>query len=106
MLGRHPLDDLERSLRIQVREYLQNMLIARRNPSAAGREERLKAVIHPELHDALVSAGASNAVIRNLTRIEQGAMPFEWLHESRWLKPSRPNCGIGYLRGWAHVPEA
>jgi SAM-dependent methyltransferase len=66
--------------------YRQNMFVATRNPSSAGTEERLRAVIHPEFLPDFVRGGADDAIAtaRNratamtLDDVENGKMPLRW----------------------------
>jgi SAM-dependent methyltransferase len=58
--------------------YRQNMFIATRNGVEAGKEPRLRAVIHPEFLDAFVAEGASVAVSQSIANAEQGAFRFSW----------------------------
>jgi SAM-dependent methyltransferase len=51
--------------------YRQNMFIARRSPSRASREPRIKTVIHPEMLGYM----QATATVR---KIEGGSMPAEW----------------------------
>jgi SAM-dependent methyltransferase len=60
--------------------YRQNMFTARRDPSNAGREPRLKGVIHPEF-DGIVRRFGEEINILNaslLSDIEQGRMRANW----------------------------
>jgi hypothetical protein len=60
--------------------YRQNIFWARRDPQNAGREPRLKAVIHPEFEGMIKNF---DAMIKNMNRyllddIDQGRMRFAW----------------------------
>ena len=57
--------------------YRQNMFVARRD-TAAGTEERLKAVVHPDFLEHLAFARASNAAAQRVKSVEDGAMPVAW----------------------------
>jgi SAM-dependent methyltransferase len=54
--------------------YRQNMFWARRDPSEAGHEPRLKSVIHPEMIEALNSI----IVAHRMDDIESGSRPMRW----------------------------
>lgn len=58
--------------------YRQNMFVARRDAMGAGKEERLRAVVHPEFLEHLVFAGASTAAMEKVKSLEDGAMPVGW----------------------------
>jgi SAM-dependent methyltransferase len=58
--------------------YRQNMFVATRHPSAAGTEERLLGVIHPDFLKDFVATGAVNAVAANLASVRNGTMPLSW----------------------------
>ncbi len=58
--------------------YRQNMFVAMRDPSVAGREPRLKAVLHPEFLPDFVAAGAHLAATANLEQVRRGMMPLRW----------------------------
>lgn len=72
--------------------YRQNMFVATRNPSAAGTEERLRPVIHPEFLADFVRDGADEAIaaVRNraaamtLDEVENGKMPLGWYAAGTW----------------------
>jgi SAM-dependent methyltransferase len=57
--------------------YRQNMFVARRD-AGAGTEERLKGVVHPDLIEHLVYAGAATAAMERVKSLEDGAMPVTW----------------------------
>jgi SAM-dependent methyltransferase len=61
--------------------YRQNMFVARRD-AAAGTEERLKAVIHPDLLQHLVFAEATSVATQRVKSVEDGAMPVAWYANS------------------------
>jgi len=61
--------------------YRQNMFVARRD-AAAGTEERLKAVIHPDFLQHLVFAEAVSVATQRVKSVEQGAMPVAWYANS------------------------
>ncbi len=54
--------------------YRQNLFVAVRDPAAAGKEERIKPVIHPRMYPFLVEKEFPVQV----QRIEQGSMPLSW----------------------------
>jgi hypothetical protein len=58
--------------------YRQNMFVAMRDAQGAGKEERLRAVVHPEFLEHLVFAGASTAAMEKVKSLEDGAMPVGW----------------------------
>ena len=58
--------------------YRQNMFVARRDAATAGKEERLKAVVHPDFLEHLVFAGASHVATERVKSLEDGAMPVGW----------------------------
>lgn len=58
--------------------YRQNMFVARRDASGAGKEERLRAVVHPEFLEHLVFAGVATAAKEKVRSLEDGAMPVGW----------------------------
>lgn len=51
--------------------YRQNMFVARRNPGDAGREPRIRAVIHPEMAPWIKGSGGHRFIAR-------GGMPLHW----------------------------
>lgn len=58
--------------------YRQNLLVASRAPDLAGKEPRLRAVVHPEIAELMVwAAGPSNFPI-HLKQIEEGRLPVGW----------------------------
>ena len=57
--------------------YRQNIFVATRD-AAAGTEERLKAVVHPDFLEHLVFAGATTAATQRVKSVEDGAMPVTW----------------------------
>lgn len=57
--------------------YRQNMFVARRD-AAAGTEERLKAVVHPDFLEHLAFARLSNVATQRAKSVEDGAMPVAW----------------------------
>jgi SAM-dependent methyltransferase len=61
--------------------YRQNMFVARRD-AAAGTEDRLKAVIHPDLLEHLVFAEAASVATQRVKSVEDGAMPVAWYANS------------------------
>ena len=54
------------------------MFVASRDDAGAGTEERLKAVVHPDLIEHLVFAGAATAAMERVKSLEDGAMPVSW----------------------------
>jgi hypothetical protein len=54
--------------------YRQNMFWARRDPAVAGREERIKSVIHPDLLNMM----SRPAVEEEMRRLEQGSQKIIW----------------------------
>ena len=58
--------------------YRQNMFVASRDGPGAGKEERLRAVVHPEFLEHLVFAGAATAAMEKVKSLEDGAMPVGW----------------------------
>lgn len=58
--------------------YRQNMFLATRDPQGAGREPRLKSVVHPEMVEYLASHARSLA----LRQIEDGEREFIWYWET------------------------
>ncbi len=58
--------------------YRQNMFVARRDARGAGREERLRAVIHPEFLEDLVFVGAATAAMEKVESLEARARPVRW----------------------------
>ena len=58
--------------------YRQNIFVANRDAPGAGKEERLRAVVHPEFLEHLVFAGASTATMEKVKSLEDGAMPVGW----------------------------
>ncbi len=65
--------------------YRQNMFIATREPERAGREERVRPVIHPELLSLLVHDEIASKTSAQLRDIEQGMMGVDW-HLSTTMK--------------------
>jgi SAM-dependent methyltransferase len=61
--------------------YRQNMFVARRDGDA-GREERLKAVVHPDLLEHLLFDEASNLARERMKSVQDGAMPASWYASS------------------------
>jgi SAM-dependent methyltransferase len=55
--------------------YRQNSFWARRDPDKAGREPRLKAVIHPDFRDLI---GMHRGIEEGRMGIEEGRMPISW----------------------------
>jgi len=58
--------------------YRQNIFIAKRNSSESGQEERIKAVVHPELLPVIEGDVKFKSYIERVKQIEDGAMPVEW----------------------------
>jgi len=58
--------------------YRQNLFVAERDGERAGREERLKSVVHPDFLPHLVFAGATSQVVERVRSLEEGAMPVAW----------------------------
>jgi SAM-dependent methyltransferase len=58
--------------------YRQNLFCARLDRSKAGREPRLRPVIHPEISDAM----CYSAISRKLEEVEAGGLPLKWYLES------------------------
>jgi len=58
--------------------YKQNMFIARRAPGEAGREPRLRAVVHPEMMPYIRADITSVTIGREAAGIAQGSMPAGW----------------------------
>jgi SAM-dependent methyltransferase len=61
--------------------YRQNMFVATRD-ARAGREERLRAVIHPDFLPHLVFAEAASVATQRVKSVEDGAMPVAWYASS------------------------
>jgi SAM-dependent methyltransferase len=62
--------------------YRQNMFIARRDKAGAGREERLKSVIHPDFLPHLAFASAASVISQRMADVANGSMPMGWYGSS------------------------
>ena len=58
--------------------YRQNLMLAKRNEGFASQEPRIFPVIHPEMHEAIVSNLHSKLRNREASRISDGGMPLSW----------------------------
>ncbi len=58
--------------------YRQNIFIAKRDPVAAGAEERIKAVIHPDLLPHISHGFIIKATSEKINQIENGVMSIKW----------------------------
>jgi SAM-dependent methyltransferase len=56
--------------------YRQNIFVARRDSSAAGREPRIKTVLHPEMLPSILSS--NDRFESHVKQIEQGSMSVMW----------------------------
>jgi SAM-dependent methyltransferase len=59
--------------------YRQNLFIAERNPVEAGKESRIRPVVHPDMLRALQSPAIRQDRSATLSRIENGEMPLRWI---------------------------
>jgi SAM-dependent methyltransferase len=58
--------------------YRQNMFIAQRNPTTAGKEDRIKSVIHPELLPLFELCTQIESRVECIQQIESGSMAIPW----------------------------
>ena len=69
--------------------YRQNIFVARRDRSKAGKEPRIRAPIYPDLLDSFASGFALARTLnrrhwRNKEQIEAGSMPARWYLTTPW----------------------
>ena len=65
--------------------YRQNLLVARRVPSVAGTEPRIKAVVHPEMQLLMKPAPRPVSFEKHVAQIEHGSMPAGWYLRTTFL---------------------
>lgn len=58
--------------------YRQNMFSARRDAARAGREPRIRSVVHPAMHQLVLTNDEPGSFAERLRRIEDGRMPMSW----------------------------
>jgi len=58
--------------------YRQNLIVARRDPRQAGKEARIRPVVHPELVDLWEADAAADRRLLWLKQVEQGSQTIGW----------------------------
>lgn len=58
--------------------YRQNLFVARKDPEIAGREERIKSVVHPETQNLKFALSTMGTFEEHLKQIEHGGMHLSW----------------------------
>lgn len=62
--------------------YKQNMFVARHAPSEAGREPRLRSVVHPEMISYMSAAFTIRTLATQKSEIQDGLMPNAWYFDT------------------------
>jgi len=58
--------------------YRQNLFSAMNNPAMAGKEPRIRAVVHPEINKKMVQQSSAIDFPDHVRKVEQGWMPLGW----------------------------